>query len=196
MGRVSDRAALYRALIQTGFNQQAAGRLLAVSRETVRQRLKDVGGFAGLIAWAVNAKLASEAEGNALAALAALAPANRQRAHQADDANDEDAAKSSQIRQLTGPVGRPIFSASMSTAVIPVDAQGSTVRVIGHDREFMKRVALEVALKLGLSREDMSQVASRMIEFFRQQGDPARVAEMLIVASQQARERGDGGGEE
>lgn len=174
------RQQLYDALRQTGFNQVRAGKLLGVSRETVRQRLQTVGGMKALVAWAVEAGLASKEEADALAALDALASANPGTANPARSGWAPEGANSSEIRHLTPFSGRPILGGVMS-AVHTASLQSSTVRVDGEDREFLKRVALEVALKLGLPREDMSRVMSRMVAFFREQGgDPATVAQMLI----------------
>jgi hypothetical protein len=167
---------LFRAMRRADFNRSAAGRLLGVSRETVRLRLKEVGGDDALIALAVRIGEASQAEAVALAQLAALAARNRQ------GANLEHGAKHHEIRHLTGIEGGRMLSASMS-AVPTVIPQSSTVRLNGEDREFAKRIALEIALKLGLPREDMSEAVSRMIGYFRAaHGDePSKVAEALIA---------------
>jgi hypothetical protein len=176
------RRQLYDALRQTGFNQVRAAKLMGVSRETVRQRLIAVGGIPALIAWAVECGLATKDDSVALAALAALASANPGNANQGNDGQAVSSANSSEIRHLRRGHALPILAGVMS-GVQTASLQSSTVRVDGDDREFMKRGALEVALQLGLPREDMSGVASRMLAFFRRHGgDPAAVAKMLIEA--------------
>lgn len=187
----SRQKALYEALKATGFNQSAAGRLLRVSRETVRQWLLEVGGKRGLIAWAVQVGLATQAEADALAALVALAPANRQGANYDPGGLAAEAANPSEIRHFPTAAGVPIFAADMSTVATPVP-QSSTIRLDGPRREFAKRVALEFALKAGRPREDMSEVVARMIEYFRRLGDPGAVADLLLQSEAAANK---GGGE-
>jgi len=164
--------------------------LLGVSRETIRQRLRDAGGVAGLCAWAVEHKLASQADADAWALQDALASANRQGANLATTANHSRDAKSHDFKGLTGDESGRILSSDMSAVPVAMN-QRSSVKVDGSDREFAKRVALEVALRMGLPREDMSEVVSRMIAFFRRQGDPARVAQMLIDSEHCERRRGE-----
>lgn len=171
---------LYEALVKACWNQSAAGRVIGVSRETVRLRLKAVGGFKGLLEWAVRTGVASQAEADAWAAVIALAPANRQPANMASDDLAPEDANSHEIRRLREKVGRPIFAADMSTMVAAAIPQSSTVRIEGTRREFAKRVALEVALKTGMPREDMSSVMARMVDYFEKLGDPASVANLLI----------------
>jgi hypothetical protein len=171
------RRALYHALKATGFNQSRAAAVMGFSRETIRQRLLDVGGFEGLIAWAVESGVASKAEADALSALASLAPANRHGANHQDSANP---AKPHGPRHLTGVVGRPIFAANMSAVPIAMPPSSSSIRVDGDNRAFLKRLAVEVSLQMGTAREDMSAVVALMIEFFREKGDPGEVTALLV----------------
>jgi hypothetical protein len=181
------RRTLYHALKATGFNQSRAGRVMGFSRETIRQRLKEVGGFEGLIAWAVESGLASQAEGNALAALAALAPANRQ---DAKAQSGMESAKPHTVRHLTAVAGRPIFASNMSAVPIAVPGS-SSIRVEGDNRAFLKRLAVEVSLRMGTAREDMSFVVGLMVEYFREKGDPTLVTDMLVSTAGATEEQGE-----
>jgi hypothetical protein len=158
---------------------------MGVSRETIRQRLMEVGGFEGLIAWATGEGIASESEASALAALASLAPANRQAAKQP---YASDTAKPRGVRHLTPAVGRPIFAGNMSAVPIANIPSSSSIRVDGDNRAFLKRLAVEVSLRMGTAREDMSSVVALMIQFFREKGDPTAVTDMLVAHLE---ERGD-----
>jgi len=171
---------LFQALQGAGFNQSAAGRLLGVSRETIRLRLIEAGGFPGLITKAAEMGLATKAEAADLAAAVALAPATRQGANQEVGANDESSANQPEIRHLRGSSGAPIFSGIMSTMPQAQIPQSTTVRVTGQERAFGKRVAVELSLKAGLPREDLSVVVTRMIGYFMARGGPDKVAEMLM----------------
>jgi hypothetical protein len=169
-------AQLFQVLAAARLNQSAAARVLGVSRETVRQWLLPIGGVAGLIAMAAQQEWASKEELSALTALAVLAPASRQGANRHWIS---DGANMSGTRHLRSVLADPTFAANMGTATA-VMPQTSTVRLDGAQREFAKRVALEVALKAGLPREDVSGVLALMIDYFRRDGDPATVAQLLL----------------
>lgn len=176
-------AQLFQVLATVRLNQSAAARVLHVSRETVRQWLLPIGGVGGLIAMAAKHEWASKEAISALTALAALAPANRQGANHEGSGLAAGDANVNGIRHLRpgGDGSNLAINMSTATAAMP---QSSTVRLDGVQREFAKRVALEVALKAGLPREDMSSVVARMIDYFRGQGDPETVAQLLIGGDQ------------
>jgi len=191
---------LFQALARVGLNQSAAARALGVTRETVRQWLRPMGGLVGILALAAKRAWASR---DVLDDLAPLAVGTAKGAKGAKTANHMDTANTANATgnwHLRADEENPTVSSPMSTATLAVP-QSSQVRLDGARREFAKRVALEVELKVGLPREDMSSVVGRMVDWFRDRGDPAAVAQMLIkgkgektVPAKKARKRDDEGG--